>query len=251
MTRMDADTVTEAGGDWPLSELTYVPRTGPMVCPTCHSWKADTDPLCGNCSQIQSIIGTRPLTPSVITLYKKPSLLRDWLTRYKGRPGTEDPFEPESEQRIREIVRHFAQDHWPRISAAMAPVDAIIVVPSQSRIGPHPLTGVTTLETQALLEATGEPIGFRRPNPLAFRAAGPVKALRVYLLDDVYTTGAHLNSAAAALGREGAEVVGATVIARRVNPQYSDLAAEFWATARETPFTWVDGPYVCTRRWHD
>jgi hypothetical protein len=60
----------------------------------------------------------------------------------------------------------------------------------------------------------------------------------------VYTTGAHINSAAVALTDGGHEVCGAFVIARRVNPDYAPAAAEFWQHQTDQPFTWPTGPVV-------
>lgn len=78
------------------SELVQPPRARASICPLCHSWKPDTDALCDSCVVTGQPVGYPLDSVSIISLTAKPSELRDWLTRYKGRPGDEDPFEQTS-----------------------------------------------------------------------------------------------------------------------------------------------------------
>lgn len=232
-----------------LQEMTRVPTAGASICPTCHTWKDPERAACENCDEVAAAIEAPPLDFSLITLYSKPSTLRDWLTRYKGRPDDADPWDEESESVILGVIWRFLVEHGERIEASVGHIDAVVVVPSTDRVPPHPLE--LLLERLCLqppvapiLQRTTAPIGFRQPNPAAYRARTEIAGKRLYLVDDVYTTGAHLNSAAQALRNAGAEVVGALVIARRINPDYNDRARSVWDDARSEAFGWAGGPHI-------
>lgn len=188
-----------------------------------------------------------PLPISLVTLYAKPSDLRDWLTRYKGREGDADPWDAQAEAHVQSLYRQFFDRHRSRLYA-LERADVITVVPSTDRPPPHPLEALLApldigTPMERVLHRTDEPIGFRQPNSKAYRA-GQTDASRVYLVDDVYTTGAHLNSAAQALRLAGVEVTGALVLARRINPDYNEAARRLWDRARSVPYSWETGPLV-------
>jgi hypothetical protein len=92
-----------------------------------------------------------------------------------------------------------------------------------------------------LLEASGlEPIGLRAgsapvahlvPSPEAFAVAGQAVGRRVLLLEDVWTTGAHVLSAAAALVAAGAKQVRIVVVGRALAPARSARARVLVDTA--------------------
>jgi hypothetical protein len=87
-------------------------------------------------------------------------------------------------------------------------------------------------------------LGFNRPARDGLVIAEKSSPLSVYLIDDVYTTGARINSAAVALTAGGHEVCGAFVMARRVNPDYAPAAGEFWRQQTTQAFTWSASPVV-------
>jgi hypothetical protein len=66
-----------------------------------------------------------------------------------------------------------------------------------------------------------------------------VRGDRILLVDDTYTTGATLQSAAHALARAGAEVEAAVVVGRKVNYEGYALAEEVWRRASRTRFDWT------------
>lgn len=230
-----------------LAELTAVPPASSTSCPVCLTWKLPSAAQCENCDEVADALGSPPLPFSLVTLYAKPSLLRDWLTRYKGRPGDEDPWDRASEQVVSALLGRFLCQYGSHLLHDGVEVDNLVVVPSTERRPPHPLEILLRRlrPNPPVLNAlvrTSEPIGFRQPNAAAFRAGELVRGRRLYLVDDVYTTGAHLNSAGEALRAAGAEIVGALVLARRVNPHYNDQARAYWDEARATTFAWDAGP---------
>jgi adenine/guanine phosphoribosyltransferase-like PRPP-binding protein len=95
-----------------------------------------------------------------------------------------------------------------------------------------------------LLRRTEAPAAFRKPARDAFalidQPVSRAEAKTVALVDDVYATGARLNSAAFVLREAGIRVAISIVMARRVNPQMGDpRATAFWDRQVATPFDWT------------
>lgn len=123
------------------------------------------------------------------------------------------------QRRLAAILDAFGAHHL----AAIAPggLDATVVVPSTGggRPRPHPLAEVVTSagHLPPLLDgltSAGGVVDHRKPSTTAYRAGPEVAGLRLLLLDDVYTSGAHLQSAARALLDVPAARVVALVIGR-------------------------------------
>lgn len=123
------------------------------------------------------------------------------------------------QRRLAAILDAFCARHL----ATLAPegLDVTVVVPSSlgNRPPPHPLARAvsSTVHLPPLLDAMAAGPGVvdhRRPALDAYRAGPAVKEQRVLLVDDVYTSGAHLQSAAAALHDAGAASVSGLVIGR-------------------------------------
>ena len=224
----------------------------PATCWRCRTWNDRLrEDQCWNCAQIADELDVPAMPLDLIALYRKPSDLRDWLTCYKGRLDGSEPFVPEYVDIVRALLTRFFDDHGDRITARAA-VDCIVVVPSTNRPPPHPLhTILQGLDFQVpiheLLRRGEGDLGFNRPARDGFVIAEKSSPLSVYLIDDVYTTGARINSAAVALTAGGHEVSGAFVMARRVNPDYVPAAAEFWRQQATQAFTWSASPVVNRR----
>jgi hypothetical protein len=203
--------------------------------------------VCENCLEVRSTLDREPLALSVISLYRKPSPLRDVLTRYKGRDDEEDPFDPACVQVVRSMLGRYLLDHGDSLLRMSGGIDGIVVVPSTDRTPPHPLEDLAdSLDLDLprwplLARGTGE-LGFRKPNRDGYRVVMAQEPSRILLIDDVYTTGSRLNSAASALDRNGHETVAALVLARRINTDYASEAAQLWAAATAEPFDWQTSP---------
>ncbi|SDS09372.1 Predicted amidophosphoribosyltransferases [Paraoerskovia marina] len=247
------DRATRQESDSTVGELSGFTVDDARACRYCHSWKETDQPECENCLEVRDALGSPPIELSAVTLYRKPSALRDWLTGYKGR-GSESSITPYTcRSRVRAILARMFFEHGAEIFRSTAGFDGIVVVPSTARMPPHEL--VELLESiplelpivEALRRGPGE-LGFRRPCSTGFVPIREARGRRVLIVDDVYTTGARINSAAAALHVGGIEVAGSLVIARRVNPEYRETASRFWEDAQSKLFTWSDGPYIVGRR---
>lgn len=122
--------------------------------------------------------------------------------------------------------------------------DCITVVPSsQDRTPPHPLLDALSMitgwdETVEDLLAKGDAaLGHNHADDRGYKVTRQVQGQNVLLVDDTFTTGARMQSAASALTLSGATVVAGVCAARVVNPDYNDVAKLLWDTASRQPFS--------------
>lgn len=240
-------------------DLATPPSGGEGVCARCSTWIGKdqshgdwagcgkVDLYCENCVEARDAFDREPLALSVISLYRKPSPLRDALTRYKGRDNDEDPFDPNCAALIRSMLGRYLLDHGDRLIEMATGIDGIVVVPSTVRPPPHPLEQLVdslalALPRWSMLERGSGELGFRRPSREGYRLIMDRQPSRILLLDDVYTTGSRLNSAAWTLDGAGHRTVAALVLARRINPDYSADAHALWRTATDEEFDWTNSP---------
>lgn len=203
-----------------------VPPIGIGVCPVCWAPHRTTGAPCASCQLISRQLG-RPLHRALpISLVGDAHQLRSSLARYK-QPGA-----PESawhRLRLQTLVEIF----WAHHGRCLVPdgIDVVAVVPSvltrpgmPGRDPEHPLARVLG----AVPELAGRlrPVlfpGLRRVERLkassdAFVAAEQLVAdRRVLLVDDTYTTGAHVHSAAVAVESAHAARVSLLVVGRRLH----------------------------------
>ena len=194
------------------------------------------------------MLGQPPLALSVVSLYQKPSPLREWMTGYKGAADAGEPLVPGHRRWVRAILGRYLIEHGAALEERLGGIEAIVVVPSTTRTGPHPLeTIVADLEITTpvahLLARGPGPLTHRHPAPDGYVSAPGHRPARVLLLDDVYTTGAYANSAARALREGGHHVAGLLALARRVNLSFRpDKALPFWDQQTASAFDWQRSP---------
>ena len=228
-------------------DLVPVPSDAPDVCPMCRSWRPRGTDYCNNCEQAFRGLSVPCPTVVPICLYSKPSPMRDRMTFYK------DPEEPEHARypnEVAAILDRYFFEHGEALATYVGGWDTACLVPSATRLPPHPLelalTGLSTSqvpERGALLERhTGE-VGHRKLSDDAYRPVTDVSGQRILILDDVYTTGARSQSAASALALGGAMVAGIVVIARRVNPAFTPGVQALWDRQAALSFSFVSPPW--------
>lgn len=213
-------------------ELVVVPDDAGDVCPICRSWRDWDDDMCNNCEQALHDLSAPCRFVVPISLYTKPSPMRDRLTYYK------DPEESAHHRyagEVAAIVDRFLSEHGDRLRDRTGGWDGVCVVPSESRLPPHPL-GQALMQFSARHIDTPEVLLVRGPGPLGHRALSDdaflplddVSGRRLLVLDDVYTTGARSQSAASALTLADAEAVAIVVVGRRVNPSWRPGVEALW-----------------------
>lgn len=228
-------------------ELVPPPNDAPDVCPMCRSWRPDADTLCWNCTRVHDLLSRPCPTVIPISLYCKPSLLRDRLTLYKDGSDHERQAYPPV---IAAIVDRFFLEHGTALSTVVGGWDVITVVPSTDREPPQPLeVALAALPARRLerprvllTRGSGE-VDHNKMSDDAFRATEAIQGSRVLLLDDVYTTGATAQSAASALHLAGATVCAVVAIGRRVNPDWRPGIRALWDRQRAVPFRFRDPPW--------
>jgi len=90
---------------------------------------------------------------------------------------------------------------------------------------------------RALLRTGPHPAGHLAAGDDAFVVTGAATGRRVLLVDDTFTTGAEIQSAASALQTAGATIPAAVVIGRYINPDFSLAAQDLWERAQSRAFT--------------
>jgi predicted amidophosphoribosyltransferase len=227
-----------------LSMYTRVPPAGSGVCDICHGALNPGFDRCWSCSQTMRQV-TRPLALVVpISLYQTPGQLWKVLRDYKdGRTASQ---RTRFTLQVAATIGRFLSGHWRCIAGTEGnPWDLIVTVPSSSgRAGIHPLRRALQLlpptysdHEADLLRPGTVAARHNQADDDAFTVRGSVDGARILLVDDTYTTGARLQSAASALGQAGAELVAAVVVGRVVRADDSAATKALWEAAKATRFS--------------
>jgi DNA recombination-mediator protein A len=211
------------------------PLTTARVCRICHG-AVGRDAVgafyseCASClrSVRQVAHGLGLVVP--ISLYEY-GPLHQVLRGYKGgTPEARSQFVP----RVAALLGRFLREHKDCIAeAAGRDYDTVTIIPSTREGGRpdgHPLEAAIKLVPWVspylpLLRRGDMPIGHRSAEDDGYEPLPDARGRSVLLVDDTFTSGARLQSAASALTRGGAAVVAAVVIGRIVHPDFADNRA--------------------------
>jgi predicted amidophosphoribosyltransferase len=223
-----------------LSSYTFVPPTGPGICSVCHV-AVDGWSTCWSCNQTEGQVSRPARLVVPVSLYQGLSPLWVMLRNYKD--GRTETVRDQLGMRLSATLGRFIRDHESCMVQDDAPFDVVTTVPSSKRAHPHPMEA-TALRVKSLaeryrrtLEATASPAKHNAASDQAFDVIANVRGARVLLLDDTFTSGAALQSAATALHLVGAADVAAVTAGRYYNRGYNDLTRTFWETVRNQPFS--------------
>lgn len=97
---------SESNSDDISRHLVHPPTDGPAVCVHCRSWANGRDGQCHNCRDVESMLG-EVWNVLPISLYVKPSELRDWLKFYKPSGGEE--YDPKYGSKLQKSWQDFSR----------------------------------------------------------------------------------------------------------------------------------------------
>lgn len=228
-----------------LEKYTAVPAAGSGACDLCHGAAHNGEARCPDCAVTAGQV-SRPLRLVVpISLLRRDSQLDHMLAGYKSR------YRPNAQLawQVGATVARFLAAHGRCLAQAGGPFEALVTVPTsqgQGRRGVHPLRHAVRrfpelADREAELLAAGPvPLGPHRADDRGFAVTDPAAArgTRVLLLDDVFATGARLQSAASALHLAGATVTGAVVVGRLLR-FHDEAAKRLWGQMRQQGFSFA------------
>jgi predicted amidophosphoribosyltransferase len=223
---------------------TWVPPAGEGVCVTCHASAPTGRERCFSCFRTMAQVSAPVPAVVPISLYRTGDDLWHALRHYKdGRNATE-------RRRLRRdlarLLSRFLRHHLACVAPGAPATWLITCVPPTRRrsflpFQPRPVESLIrrswwlrrryrrTLSNRDAPE-------HRQSSDAAFAVTREVRGLELILVDDTYTTGASVQSAASALQLAGATVLAVVVIGRVVNPEANPAEARLWAAARRQPF---------------
>ncbi|MFF0310021.1 phosphoribosyltransferase [Streptosporangium sp. NPDC004379] len=227
-----------------------VPATGPGVCRICHSGPNHASyEICDGCRDITN--RTRLPTWNVVPISlctKENDQLYD-IVALAAQPAPRAGG-PDRIRFIAATISRFYASHASclrRLAGAdFTLVDTVPCPRSADRASAsRPLnravqmiSGLRGLHRSVLrCDSGAEAVGWREPNERAYAVSERVAGETVLLLDGMFVTGAHLQSAASALHRAGAASVTALVVVRLINLSHNDANREIWARASAEPFS--------------
>jgi adenine/guanine phosphoribosyltransferase-like PRPP-binding protein len=222
---------------------TSVPPGGAGVCRICHGCPNTGFSTCWSCSTVRSQV-SRPCDLVVpISLYEITSQLHHVLLHYKSDryPHLHDQFGAQ----VVSLLSQFLTMHGECIvEAAGKEWDVITTVPSSgARDVLHPLVTainrVRALSDQyvPLLRRGEATIDHLTASDDGYELLTPLRGERILLIDDTFTSGSRVQSAASRLALGGGDVVGVVAIGRVIKPQFSPTVSQYWERQRSAPFT--------------
>ena len=199
------------------------PLSGPGVCRICFNLIGSASTLCRACLASEHHLDVVvPISYSV-----NGSGLHTKIVAYKRHA---EPFVAYAIRDLAAILERFLAVHELCLGAGQ-PFDLVTTVPSSDRQRDRhnqlrrvvaELVPTVGARHGRLLAPSGVAAGRRAFCPGRYQALASLHGQRVLLIDDMWTTGASAQSAAAVLRAAGASYVAAAVIGRHLNIEYSD-----------------------------
>lgn len=216
--------------------LVPVPARGQDVCRVCHT-TVDGWPTCFPCAQSSKVVGAGSADAvSFVSLAPRDEQMATELASYKD-TRTLPRLRQQKTLGLAAVLLKWLLLHE-RCLARRAGLDAfdfVTSVPSTRGRTPHPLAELAAMRIAGtpdryrdLLLVNRIDLDDRAHAVDRYRVDGALEGQRVIVIDDTWTTGAHAQSASAALKSAGASAVGVVVIGRWFNPGYQDQRS--WLT---------------------
>jgi len=215
-------------------------------CPSCLGPTTTPFGRCWLCRRLgpTTLAGDAPLV--VVACYRPGDTTHAVLRGYKDAAG--DVTRRWLSRRLAAAVGHFVDRHRRCLEQLTGPIDTLCTVPP--RVRRHGGARRSPTELPALLDllaagvpawsslwplrlANGtEPLGHLRVTSAAYRPTEDLTGRRVLLVDDTWTTGVHLRSAARTVEANGGHIGAIIALGRAVDPGKSASGARWWRHAR-------------------
>jgi len=220
-----------------LGTFTPVPPVASDVCNLCHGAPNPGWARCLSCTTTLRQV-SRPITRVVpVTLCAEWGPVHNLLRGYKDGP---EELRARFLPRVAALLARFVDEH----GKCVGDWETVTAVPSsKGRPGRHPLVRaigmVSSLAShyEELLVPGARPARHLAASDHAFEVTTRLDGRRVLLVDDTFTSGAELQSAASALKLAGASIPAAVVIGRFIRPGFNEAAHSLWQRASDREFT--------------
>jgi predicted amidophosphoribosyltransferase len=217
-----------------------VPAAGPDVCAICHGISLGGYARCYSCKICIEAVSSPVIQVAPISLYAIPGQLHHVLRYYKDGAAS---VRPQFRTQVAAILARFLITHGDCLRQVAGDWDFITATPSsKGRVGPHPFEEVIGIsrflqdQYKGVLAPGPDTLTFRKASDNGYSVTSSVEGSRILLVDDTYTTGARIQSAASALQLAGATVVAAVPVGRVIRPDYDEETAAWWARVRSEPY---------------
>jgi len=226
--------------------LVRVPAAGTGVCKVCHSIVSGFD-VCYQCYQARSVIGSAMAdVAAFVSMAPTGEQFARELYTYKN------PSVGSLDRQLKTVGLAAVLWKWLGLHEACmtrriglpSPFDLVTTVPSTSGRPAHPLRTVVAgivvgsdSRHADLLAIARTDLEQRAQAPDRYRATAGLWGKSVLVIDDTWTTGAHAQSASAALKAVGAAKVGVLAIGRWFDRTWNPGAAngESWLAEHRKP----------------
>ena len=231
-------TVVELSDPYANFMVNPLPPEADGVCIRCLTFTAGYD-TCYPCSRRRVVVDA--LLPISYSVH-----LGQLHTALRGYKDSLAPVSQRFTLELAAVLWRFLDRHEGCLAArvGVSEFEVVATVPSTSpeRDETHPLhrivgtiVGHTRDRYGQLLRPSGKDIDPREFDPRRYVATQRLAGESILLIDDTWTTGANVESAAAVLREAGAGRIGAVVIGRHVREDFGDNAVRLRALPR---FSW-------------
>jgi predicted amidophosphoribosyltransferase len=150
------------------------------------------------------------------------------------------------------ILARYVYEHSEALVDRYGDWDNVVVVPSTKHPYPSALARALASDYSDVISPIdwltlgAGSMGFNQASESGFVPAPDIEGSSVLLVDDTFTTGARIHSAAHALQSAGAQVIAGLVVARKINPDPKYFTDEVWDRQSVIPFVFTDPPWWST-----
>ena len=222
------------------------------VCPVCHSDIAGTYGLCFQCNAARAALPERANAISFVALAAKHQQLARDLFTYKSEALGDEAIQVQMS--LAALLWRWLRDHESCLANAVGVTDFSVVTSIPSLRATHPLKTMVG-DMIAITKSRYEPLLKAGPSFNSERVCrvdmfevtrGSRSGEPVLVIDDTFTTGSHVQSAAAALKQAGFGPVGVMCIGRhwvkKDDVRFAAASAEYLKRSKALGWNWE---YCC------